>query len=78
MYNYIYKVEVMKVERDDFREFLFSHYGMKPKINYRDNEATVLCYGYSLEEKSKNKKMLFEAITAFRQYVFDKDTNKMA
>lgn len=71
-YNYTIKIDLAKDERNSFKAYLWTKYGMKPTMRFRNDMATVICHAYSIEEKSKNKNMLHEAITNFRSYQFGK------
>jgi hypothetical protein len=78
-YNYKFSFEANKKELKPFRDFIYKEFHMKPDTKFvntkkyykEEGKIYVTCYGYSIEEKAKNKKMLFQAIHDFRKWYFE-------
>ena len=67
-YNYKLTIDLPNEDRNLFKDYLFKYHGMKPTIHFRGDTASITCHGYSIEEKSKNKNMIYRAIHDFHVF----------
>lgn len=64
MYDYKQGFDILQEYYKDFIAFCFWKYGLKPKYQYskKSQRLYMTLYGYSIEEKAKNKTMILNAM----------------
>jgi len=64
IYNYKQSFDISYKFKNDFISYLFWQFGMKPKYQYskKTQRLYMTLFGYSLEEKAKNKNMILQAM----------------